>query len=124
MSTRIKLVQNDTQPPLVVSLTDHESGSPIDVSGAAVVLKFREVGLTTLQATLSGTLLAGYIDEDGAINTDDETLGAGGRVSFAWVSPALEGPAGQYEGEIQITYAGGTIQTIYEVLKFTVREDF
>jgi hypothetical protein len=36
----------------------------------------------------------------------------------------LSGPAGEYEGEVEITFADGQIQTVYDVLKFKVREDF
>jgi hypothetical protein len=34
------------------------------------------------------------------------------------------GEAGDYEGEIQITFVDGTIQTVYDLLKFKLREDF
>jgi hypothetical protein len=36
----------------------------------------------------------------------------------------LLGEAGDYEGEIQITFSDGTIQTVYDLLKFKLREDF
>jgi hypothetical protein len=36
----------------------------------------------------------------------------------------LDQSSGDYEGEIQITFFDGTIQTVYELLKFKVREDF
>lgn len=124
MSRRIKLVANDSQPAVLVSMTDHDSGLPIDVSAATTVLKFRADGKTTLIATLTGTKLVGLRNPDGTIDSSNATVGAGGRVSFAWGSALAGLSAGQYEGEIQITYADTTVQTPYEILKFTVREDF
>ena len=64
--------------------------------------------------------------------TDDTTglpvdiTGTAGQVAFYPASaPAmLQGEAGDYEGEIQITFADGQIQTVYDLLKFKVREDF
>jgi hypothetical protein len=32
--------------------------------------------------------------------------------------------AGDFEGEIEITFGDGQIQTLYDVLKFKIREDF
>jgi hypothetical protein len=36
----------------------------------------------------------------------------------------LEGAPGDYEGEIEIIFGDGQIQTVYDLLKFKVREDF
>jgi hypothetical protein len=36
----------------------------------------------------------------------------------------LEGTPGDYEGEVEITFADGQRQTVYDTLKFKVREDF
>ncbi len=124
MSRRIRLVTGDTQPPLTVALTDHNRGLPIDVSGAVVVLKFRQEGQDALQATLTGTLLIGVLLNDGTIDTTNSTPGAGGRVRFDWAPGDLDCDPGRYEGEIEITYPGGTVQTMYDRLKFTVREEF
>jgi hypothetical protein len=54
------------------------------------------------------------------------TNGAGGVVVFFWSdSPTiLDGDAGDYEGEIEITFANSTIQTVYDLLKFKLRQDF
>jgi hypothetical protein len=75
-----------------------------------VVLKFREVGSTTLQATVTGSV----------------TNGPAGQVVFypASAPEMLQGQAGEYEGEVEITFSNGQIQTVYDPLKFKVREDF
>jgi hypothetical protein len=36
----------------------------------------------------------------------------------------LQGEPGDYEGEIEMTFSDGQIQTVYDTLRFKVREDF
>lgn len=110
MADKIKLVQGDTKPALVCTLTDDNTGAPITLTGATVRLKFRAVGSTTLVATVVGTV----------------TDGANGVVAFYPASaPAmLQGEAGDYEGEIEVTFADSTVQTVYDLLKFKLREQF
>lgn len=110
MTEKIKLVQGDTRPALVCNITDDTTGNVIDISGATVLLKFRALGATTLQATVTGVV----------------TDGPNGQVTFypATAPEMLAGAAGDYEGEIEITFVGGQIQTVYDVLKFRVRQEF
>jgi hypothetical protein len=110
MTDKIKLVQGDTRPAIVCTITDETTGTAVNITGATVVLKFRPVGSTTLQATVTGTV----------------TSGSTGQVAFYPAStPAmLTGDAGDYEGEIEITFSDGQIQTVYDLLKFKIREDF
>lgn len=110
MTEKIKLVQGDTRPSLVTTLTDSTTGLAINITGATVRLKFRAVGSAELQATLIGVV----------------TDGAGGVVVFDWSdSPtSLDGTPGDYEGEIEITFADSTVQTVYDLLKFKLRQDF
>lgn len=68
MAEKIRLVQGDTRPSLVTTLTDSTTGAAINITGATVRLKFRAAGATTLQATIVGTV----------------TNGAGGVVVFDW----------------------------------------
>ena len=110
MAEKIKLVQGDTKPALVCNITDEITGNPIGLTGATVLLKFRAAGATELTATVTGTV----------------TDGPNGQVAFYPASaPAmLAGEAGDYEGEIEITFSDGQIQTVYDTLRFKVREDF
>ena len=110
MSEKIKLVKDDTRPALVCTLTDDATGAAIDITAATVRLKFRQLGSTALQATVVGAV----------------TNGPAGQVVFypASAPEMLSGPAGEYEGEIEIEFADGQIQTVYDILKFKVREDF
>ena len=126
MASKIKMVKDDTGPPIIASITDENTGLPIDLTGATVVMFFRAVGGTTIKSTLTGTLLIGRVKADGK-NIDTAApyniAGAGGRVSFALGATTLD-TAGEYEGEIQYTIPAGTIQTVYEKYNFTVRADF
>lgn len=110
MAEKIKLVQGDTKPALVCNITDEITGNAIVLTGATVLLKFRAAGATTLTATVTGSV----------------TDGANGQVAFypASAPEMLAGEAGDYEGEIQITFADSTVQTVYDLLKFKLREDF
>lgn len=104
---RLKLVRNDTRPNLVVDITD-SYGDAIIITGATVVLKFREQGASELTATLTGTVTAAS------------------QATFNWgtAPEALEGEPGNYEGEIEITFNDGSVLTVYDTLKFKMREDF
>jgi hypothetical protein len=110
MAEKIKLVQGDTKPALVCNITDDTTGQPIALTGATVRLKFRAAGATTLTATVTGAV----------------TDGPNGQVVFypASAPEMLQGEPGDYEGEIEITFGDSTIQTVYDLLKFKVREDF
>jgi hypothetical protein len=110
MTEKIKLVQGDTRPALVCTITDDTTGTAINITGATVRLKFRAAGATTLTATVTGAV----------------TNGTAGQVAFypASAPEMLQGAPGDYEGEIEITFADSQIQTIYDTLRFRVREDF
>ena len=110
MSEKIRLVRNDTRPAIVCTITDETTGSAINVTGATARLKFRATGAETLTATVVGVV----------------TNGSAGQVTFypSTAPEMLAGAAGEYEGEIEITFADTQIQTVYDLLKFKVREDF
>lgn len=110
MAEKIKLVQGDTKPAIVCTLTDDTTGLPLGITGATVRLKFRAAGATALTATVTGTV----------------TDGANGVVVFypASAPEMLQGEPGDYEGEIEVTFADTTVQTVYDLLKFKVRGDF
>ena len=110
MADKIKLVQGDSgRPQIQATITDENTGNIVDITGATVVLKFRMVGAATLQDTIAGVV----------------TDGVNGVVVFAMTEAAMSGDAGDYEGEIQVTFAsGGGVQTVYDILKFKMREDF
>lgn len=107
MSEKIKLVQGDNRPYITLTLRDAD-GTPINLNGATVNVYFRAVGTTQVLSTIPCTLVGG---------------GTSGVVTFNFPGATLNVPAGMYEGEVTINF-GSEVQTIYEVLKFQVREQF
>lgn len=110
MAEKIKLVRNDTGPQLKLTLTDQNTGVPADLLGATVTLRLRASGDSAILVTRTGFL-----------NPDTATQG---EVIFTWATGDLDLPAGAYEGEVEVVFADGLRQTVYEVLKFSIREDF
>ena len=120
-SDTLNLVAGDTLPELTFTLKDSNtaaSGStldpnnsatwaPIDVTGATVRLRIRELGSTTVKSTLTCTV----------------SDGTGGKVITDFPAGTLD-TAGTFEGEIEITFASGGIQTVYDLVKLKVRGDF
>ena len=126
MAERILLVQGDTLPSVVVSIFKDDLSAPLDLRGSTVLLKFREAGSDTIKATLTGTLLQGYDNGSGVVDSSppyDLNDGRGGRVQFSWTADALDAE-GSFEGEVEVTNGNALIQTVYEKLKFRVRAQF
>lgn len=121
----IKLVQNDTRPAVYVVLDDPDTGEVFDLTGATAVLHFRAIGATTIKADVPGTLIAGFVEDDGTVTTDApyDVAGAGGRVRFDWSAGDLDTP-GAFQGEIEVTFPDTTRHTTYRTLSFYVREEF
>ena len=120
-SQTINLVTGDTLPELTFTLRDSNtaasgqtldpnnstSWAPINVSGGSVKLRLRELGSTTVKSTLVCTI----------------TDGTAGKVVTGFPSGTLD-TAGTFEGEIEITFSSGGIQTVYDLIKLKVRSDF
>lgn len=109
MSSKIRLVSGDTRPFIRITLTNKD-GNPINVSDEDTVVSiyFRAVGATQVLSTIICSKPNG---------------GADGLVQFNFPAGALDVEPGPYEGEIEINFGGNT-QTVYQPLKFTVREQF
>ena len=110
MTERIKLVRGDTAPQIRLTLTDEVSGTPLNLVGTTVTLHFRAVGADTV-----------LFSRPAFINQD---IAATGVCVISWEEDDLDVEAGDYEGEIEIVRAGGGRETIYDILKFRVREQF
>lgn len=109
MADKILLVQGDTLPTPVVTIYDEISGATVDLTGASVRMLFREAGSDTVKASIPGVLM-------------DQPPGSLGRVVFSFGNH-LDAP-GNYEGEFEVTFPSGGVQTTYAVQKFKVREQF
>ena len=120
-SETINLVKGDTLPELSLTIRDSNTAAtgktldendsttwaPINISGASVKLKLREIGSTTVKSTLTCSV----------------TDGGNGKVATDFPAPTLD-TAGTFEGEIEITYSNGGIQTVFDLIKFKIRSDF
>lgn len=119
-SQTLNLVTGDTLPILTLTLRDSNAAAegftldpndtqtwaPITITGATVRMYVRLIGGTDLTATIIGDILDG----------------AAGRVAITFDEETFPDP-GQYEGEIEVTFTGGGIQTVDELIKFKVRAD-
>ncbi len=119
----IPLVAGDDLPELNFTLRDSNtaapgerldpddptSWAPIDLTGQIVRVYFRPLGGGAEPHMMICTLHAPYSE---------------GRCSMQWNATTLDVPAGSYEAEIEIEDVVGRKQTIFDRLKFKVRDDF
>ena len=110
MATSFKYVQGDTGPQIKLTLTEDDTGGPTDLAGATVTLHFRAAGEATV--LFSRAL---FINPDTAAN---------GEAVLQWQTGDLDQEAGAYEGEIEVIRGSGVRETLYDLLKFKIREDF
>ena len=120
-SSKIKLVVGDTLPVLNFTLKDSNTAAsgatldtedsdtwaPIDLSGGTIKLRTRKVGTSTVLATITCTIVSA------AAGTVTCTFPSG-----TWTA------AGTYEGEIEYTTSSSAVQTVQDLVKFVVRDDF
>ena len=72
------------------------------------IIKFKELNSATVLFTESLAIISG----------------SGGTCSMIWPADSLDIPAGIYEGELELTDGSSKVQTVYDKLKFKVREQF
>ena len=120
-SETIYLVQGDTLPQLKITVRDRNEAAVgkvldpedqstwalVNLTGSTVRMRIREVGGSSLKATLVG-------------NNTNPLIG---EVVFLFDASTLD-TAGVFEGEIEYTSQTGGIQTVYELIKLQVREQF
>ncbi len=85
--------QNDTRPIITATLIDGD-GSTVNLDGASVSFKMRKLGETVAKVDSSASVADA----------------SNGKVTYTWVALNTD-TVGEYEGEFQVTFAGGGIQT-------------
>jgi|TARA_B110000908_G_scaffold143342_1_gene172227 hypothetical protein len=110
MAQVFKYVQGDTGPQIRVTLTNEDDNAPVDLTSATVTLHFREAGAESVLFSR-----AFFINPDTASN---------GVAVLQWATDDLEVDAGTYEGEIEVVRSSGVRETLFDKLKFKIREDF
>lgn len=120
-SSTLNLVTGDTLPELTFTLKDSNTAAtgftldednddtwaPINLTGATVRLRIREVGSTTVKSTLTCSV----------------TNATGGQVATDFPTGTLD-TAGTFEAELEITFSDGGKQTVNDLIKLKVRSDF
>ncbi len=127
-----RLVQHDTRPQIDMSLTDEVTGTPIDLSDPATVIRcfLKQKGADVLKETLLCAKLAGKVTSiDDATGAQKLTFappydvpGKGGRCAIQWSATSLD-TVGAFTGEIQVTFPDATKQTVYKREEFDIRAD-
>ena len=121
-STTLNLVVGDTFPELTFTLKDSNtaaSGTTLDeedsdtwaaisIAGGTVRLRTREVGSTTVLSTITCTRVGD---------------GTAGQCTLIWPAGTWTA-AGTFEGEIELTDSNSYVQTVNDLIKFIVRDDF
>ena len=119
----INLVAGDTKPEINLTLKDSNTAvsgqtldaddsstwAVIDITDPTIRVKFRLLGGTSILDTMTCVKVVPTTD---------------GKCYMPWNSTTLDVAAGTYEGEIELTYTSGAILTLYDRLKFKVRDDF
>lgn len=108
--TIFNLVKDDTAPQVKATITRSDTGAAVDMGGATVRMYFRAKGTSSVLFTVTAT------------NVGDNFTN--GIAIFVFSSGNLNQAEGFYEGEIEITYANGTVETIFDLLDFYLRSDF
>lgn len=120
-SETINLVVGDTLPEMTITLKDSNKAAvgstldeadsdtwrPINLTGSTVRLRIRQLGATTVKATLNCTV----------------TEPTNGKVTTDFPAGTLD-TAGVFEGEVEITNSSGGIQTVNDLIKLKIRDDF
>lgn len=109
MAQVFKYVQGDTAPQIKVTLTEEDTGEPVDLAGATVTLHFRLAGQS--QVIFSREF---YVNPE---------LTHTGVAILNWQSGDLDIAAGAYEGEVEVVRSTGTRETLYDKLQFKIRSD-
>ena len=110
MASVFKFVRGDTGPQLKVTITEEDTGAAADLNGATVTLHFRAAGED--EVLFSRPLIVAQDDL------------APGVAVVEWGGNDLDQEAGTYEGEIEVVRLDGRRETLYEKLKFKIRDDF
>lgn len=110
MAETFKLVRGDTAPQIRVTLAEDDSGEPVDLTGGTVTLHFRVAGEDEVLFSRELYLNPGSAPDGVAI--------------IRWQEGDLDVDPGIYEGEIEVVRSDGRRETLYDTLRFRVRDDF
>jgi hypothetical protein len=102
------LVSGDTAAKLLCTLVDNSTGDPIDLGPKTTILNVRAKNTSTILFSITGI----------------DSAPSEGKTVFSFDNYMVGLAPGYYEGEITITNADGTINTVYEIQSIKVRDKF
>ncbi len=102
------LVQGDSGSQIKATLTREDTGDAVDLSTKTTLLKVKARNGSSVLFEIAGTNISA---SDGIV-----------LYQFGTNLDTLE--KGYYEGEIEVTNNDSTIESVYELIQFSVREDF
>ena len=105
-----QLVKSDQAPQIRAVLKREDDNAVVDFENGSCALKFRKKGSTALLFTLAASDVGDNFKDGIAI------------FSFSGTQLAID--EGYYEGELSVTYSSGSIETVFKVLDFFLRDDF
>jgi hypothetical protein len=119
----INLVSGDDKPELNFTIKDSNTAAsgatldeddsdtwaPIDITNQTIRFIFRALGGDSILDTIICSKTSPYTD---------------GKFFMQWNATTLDVDAGTYEAEIEMEDSSGNKQTVFDKLKFKVRDDF
>lgn len=105
------LVQSDNGSQIKIVITRDDTGAAVDLTNATPTLKFKKKSTSSVLASINSS-------------TSLESELEAGIALFQFDTSALNITAGDYVGEVQVSFADGSVETVYEELDFVVREDY
>ena len=109
MAKAFMLVQDDTDTQVKATVY-RDRKTTADLTGATVRMYFRKKRTKEIIGTL--------------LNRSNLEQQQKGIAIFKFEAEHLDGEKGMYEGEIEVTYIDGGIETVYNIVDFYLREDF
>jgi len=103
------LVTNDVGTQIKCELTREDDNSAVDLTDRTTTLKMRKKGETAILFTL--TNLSNGEDAENGI------------AIFSLQTGNLNVTAGKYEAEVSSSTESGDIETVYELIDFTIRDE-
>jgi hypothetical protein len=112
--TPVKLVEVDSAPDIIFTLTDQITGAALDLTTlVSAALKFRRLNTTTVLATLVPIVYGAATN---------------GQLTMPWGSTLTTLPAGSvpgfFEGQLKLTFTGPKLLTAPTPVQFYVIKSF
>ena len=110
MASSFKYVRGDTGPQIKITLTEEDTNNPVDLTAATITLHFRAAGEDAV-----------LFSREFWYNVEEPMTGV---AVLQWAEGDLDVEPGTYEGEIEVVKGSGLRETLYDKLKFRIRDDF